>query len=305
MFRSALVLILAVLGLLATTTMPAQESSTRINVSGSDTMNLLTQRFAEAYQAANPGVEISVRGGGSGVGINDLMEGLVDIAQSSRSMKPEEIERMKAGGKEVEEHIVGLDGLAVAVHVSSPVQELSLNQIKAIYTGSVQRWSQLNPEWPDERIIVYSRESNSGTYDFFKEHVLRGADFGNGISYLAATAAIANSVGDNRNAIGFGGIAYFVRVPNARIVAVSAGRGQAAVLPVEEGGTHPKYSVIQDGSYPISRPLQYYTTTTASPAAKAFLAWMKTPEGQKIVEQIEYIPLGDSALAGEKNDSSE
>lgn len=296
---------LATLLLLLAPVAPAQDRAARINVSGSDTMNLLTQRFAEAYQRATPGVEISVRGGGSGVGINDLMEGLVDIAQSSRSMKPQELERMRAAGKTVEEHIVGLDGLAVAVHASSPVRELSLNQIKAIYTGSVQRWSQLNPAWPDERIVVYSRESNSGTYDFFKEHVLRGADFGNGTSYLAATAAIANSVGDNRNAIGFGGIAYFVRVPNARIVAVSAGRGQAAVLPVDESGTHPNYTVIQDGSYPIARPLQYYTTTAASPAAKAFLAWMKTPEGQKIVEQIEYIPLGDSPLAKSEDETSE
>ncbi len=272
----------------------AQDDTVKISVSGSDTMNLLTQRLAEEYMKAHPNVEISVRGGGSGVGIRDLITGQVALAQASRKMKPEEVQQAKDNGYEPEEHIVALDGIALAVNADSPVKELSQGQIKAIYTGAVQRWNQFNPAWPDERIVVFSRESSSGTYHFFKEKVLDKADFTSNTSYLAATAAVANSVKNDKNAIGFGGVAYFVRTEGIRVLAVKKDKDAPAVTPVEtvDGEIHVNLSVIQDGSYSISRPLQYYTREKATGEIGAFLEWIKSDEGQKIVQKMEYIPLG-------------
>lgn len=270
----------------------AQEKTT-ITISGSDTMNLLTQRLAEEYMKTHPNVEISVRGGGSGVGIRDLMDGLNDIAQASRKMKPEEIEAARDNGFNPTEHVVALDGLAIAVNASNPVSELSTGQIRAIYTGAVTKWNQFNPEWPDEPIVLFSRESNCGTYDYFKEHVMQGADFAPNTSYLAATAAVANSVAREKNAIGFGGISYFVRPEGLKVLSVTEKKGEKAVSPVAGDG-HVDLKAIQTGTYPVSRPLQYYTPDEPTGEVKAFLDFVKSAEGQAIVEKMEYIPLGES-----------
>lgn len=280
----------------ATSIATAQETAkTKIAISGSDTMNLLTQRLAEIYMKEHPNVEISVRGGGSGVGIRDLMDGLVDIAQASRKMKPEEIEKAEANGYHPEEHVVGLDGIAVAVNAEHPMTEASLNQLKAIYTGTVTKWSQLNPEWPDEDIVVFSRESSSGTYFFFKEHVLNDENYSSGASYLAATAAVTKAVSDDKNAIGYGGVAYFVRTDGIKVLKVKKDKESKAVSPVSEDGKHVALPAIQSGDYPISRTLQYYTREAASGEIKGFLDWIKSPAGQKVVEEMEYIPLGTPA----------
>jgi phosphate transport system substrate-binding protein len=271
------------------------DQKVKITISGSDTMNLLTQRLAEVYMKQHPNVEITVRGGGSGVGIRDLIDGLVDIAQASRKMKDIETERAQANGYDPQIHIVGLDGIAVAVNENSPVKELSKNQLKAIYTGAVTNWKQLNPEWPDARIVVFSRESSSGTYFFFKEHVMDDEAYTDSTSYLAATAAVTNAVKNEANGIGYGGVAYFVRTDGIRVLGVKADKDAPAVRPVLEDGHHVDLPAIQTGRYPISRTLQYYTRNQATGAAKDFLDWIKSDAGQKVVEEMEYIPLGSEA----------
>ncbi len=297
MKKILLVLAALALALLGGNRAGAQEK-TRISISGSDTMNVLDQRLAEEYMKKHPNVEISVTGGGSGRGIADLIEGLNDIAQASRKMKPEEIQKAKDNGYDPQEHVVALDGLAVVVNAANPVKELSLGQVKAIYTGAVKKWSDLDPAYPAEEIILLSRESNCGTYDFFKEHVLEKADFAKNTSYLAATAAIANSVGKDKNAIGFGGIAYFVHGANVKVLPIKGGKDKPAICPIDPEKHHVRFDVIQSGQYPISRPLQLYTREEATGEIKAFVDWVKGPEGQKIVEQVEYIPLASDAAAG-------
>lgn len=291
-----LLTLLAVVASLVAGPAPAlsQGNHVKITISGSDTMNLLTQRLAEFHMQGHPDVDISVRGGGSTVGIGDLMDGIVDIAQTSRTMTPEEIEEAKANGHNPQEHIVALDGIAVAVNRESPVRQLTLAQIRAIYTGAVTRWSQLNPAWPDSTIKVYARESSSGTSQHFKEEVLDDLDFGPATGYLAATSAVAGAVRDDRDAIGFGGVAYFVRTGGVRVVALKRRPQSPAVSLVTDDGKHVRPQVIQSGDYPISRPLYFYTRETASGEIRKFLDWVGSAEGQRIVGEMEYIPLGTS-----------
>lgn len=284
-------LIFAMLLLIAAVVPAAAQERTRISIAGSDTMNLLTQRLAEEFMKSHPDIEISVSGGGTGVGIRSLMDGLVDIAQASREMRDNELQMARDNGYNPERHVIALDGLAVVVHRGSPVDELSINQVRAIFSGAVTRWNQFNPEWPDARIVVYSRESSSGTYDYFRSRVLGTANFANNVSYLAATAAISNSVGSDRNSIGFGGVAYFMRNPDIKILRIKADRDTPGYSPVTADGRDIDFEVVQSGSYAISRPLHLYTRQEATGPIKTFLDWVKGPEGQRVVIEIEYIPL--------------
>ncbi|MBI1292519.1 phosphate ABC transporter substrate-binding protein PstS family protein [bacterium] len=277
----------------------AAQDKVKINISGSDTMNLLTQRLAETYSKKHANVEISVRGGGSGTGIADLLNGLVDIAQASRKMKEKEIATAKENGYDPAEYVVALDGIAIAVHESNPVKSLTIGQLRALYSGAVKNWSEIDPNLPSAPVVLFSRESNCGTYDFFKEHVMKDATFAPNTSYLAATAAVANSVTKEPNAIGFGGVSYFVRPEGLRVVPISVDKDSPAVNPIDVVHHHVNLAVIQDGSYPISRPLQYYTPEEASGEVKSFLDWIISDEGQAIVLREEYIPLGNSAPTSE------
>lgn len=260
-----------------------------IRISGSDTMNMLSTTLAEAYRAANPQVKLSVTGGGTGRGIADLLINQNDIAQASRPMSAGERDKAKAAGLDPKEHIVALDGIAIIVHEKNPVKDLSLAQLAAIYTGAVKNWKDVGG--PDRPITVYAREANSGTYDFFKEHVLAKKDFGPGVNYLAATASIGSSVAAEENAIGFGGIGYFAQQKGVTVLAVREKKGDPAVSPKDEATGHVNVKAIQDGSYPISRPLFYYTPKEPVGETKKFLDWALSPAGQAVVAKTEYIPL--------------
>jgi len=296
---------LLTLALLASTTLATAADKVKINISGSDTMNLLTQRLAEEYKKQNPHVEISVRGGGSGTGIADLLNGLVDMAQSSRKMKDKELQTATENGYAPEEHIIALDGIAIAVHESNPVDSLTISQVRALYTGAVKTWKQLDPSLPDTPVVLYSRESNCGTYDFFKETVMKEATFAPNTSYLAATAAIANSVSKEPNSVGFGGVAYFVRPKGLKVVPIRKEKDSPAVSPIDEVQHHVNLAVIQDGTYPISRPLQYYTPDAATGEVASFLNWIKGPEGQAVVLKEEFIPLSKITIADEAAPATE
>ncbi len=252
-----------------------------ITLKGSDTIVILGQRWAEVYMGKNPGVTIQVTGGGSGTGIAALINGTTDIAESSRPMKDKEKEEVKAKrGNEVLELPVAVDGLAVYVHESNPVSELTLQQIKAIYTGQIKNWKEVGGR--NDRILLYSRENNSGTYAYFKEHVLENADFHPTAQTLPGTAAVINALAKDRRGIGYGGIAYGKGIKHLK---VKRDASSPAVEPTMEN--------VLTSKYPISRFLYWYFAGAPTGDLKALSLWVLSKEGQTVVEKVGYYPLSD------------
>ncbi|MCS6806321.1 MAG: phosphate ABC transporter substrate-binding protein [Acidobacteriota bacterium] len=251
-----------------------------VTVKGSDTMVILGQRFAERFMNQYPGTTIQITGGGSGTGIAALINGSTDIAQSSRPMKETEKQQVRERhNKEVIETPVALDGLAVYVHHSNPVNELTLAQVKAIYTGSITNWNAVGGK--NAPIVLYSRENSSGTYEYFKEHVLNKEDFAATVQPLPGTAAVVNAVGKDPNAIGYGGIAYLEQVKPLRLKKDDA---SPAIPPTQEH--------VLAKTYPISRDLYFYTVGKPSnPVAIDFIRWVLSEQGQAVVREVEYFSL--------------
>ncbi len=267
---------------------PARAADRTITIKGSDTMVILGQRWAEEYMKANAGVVIQVTGGGSGTGIAALINGQTDVAEASRPMKAEEKDAVKKNsGKDVREIPVALDGLAIYVNASNKLEKLTLAQAKAIYTGKSVSWKELGVQ--DAPIVAYGRENNSGTYAYFKEHVLQKEDFAPEIQSLPGTAAVINAVEKDKNAIGYGGIAY---AKGIKAVKVSVDEKGPAIEPTMKN--------VIAGTYPISRSLYFYVAGEPSGELKKFVAWVLGPEGQKICEQVGYYPLPKKKAAAAK-----
>jgi phosphate transport system substrate-binding protein len=249
----------------------------RITIKGSDTMVILVQKWSELYPGKN--IEFQVTGGGSGTGIAALLNGTTDICSSSRPIKPKEVamlrEKFNYRGMEVR---IARDGLSVYVNAKNPVRSLTLEQVRLIFTGKIRNWKEVGG--PNAPIILYSRENSSGTYEFFKEHVLKKQDFAPQSQHMAGTAALINAVSKDRNSIGFGGAAYLAGV-KALSIAVDA--SSAAVAPSKE--------TILDGSYPISRFLYFYLNKRPSGSIKKFIDWVISPQGQAIVSDVGYYPI--------------
>jgi len=281
-FRTGSVLIsLASLSLiaLAITSCGGGSRARAVTLKGSDTMVILGQQWAEQYMKEHAGTIIQVTGGGSGTGIAALINGTTEIAQSSRSMKDTEKQQIEEkSGRKVEEHSVALDGVTIFVHESNPVAGLTVPEIKGIYTGTITNWLQLGG--PNQTIVVYGRESSSGTYVFFKEHILDGADFAPMVQTLPGTAAVADAIGNDPAGIGYGGYAYGVGIKH---LAVSPADGTAGIQPSE--------STVRDGSYPLARPLFWYTLSNPDKESSAFLAWVLSDAGQKVVKDVGYFPV--------------
>ncbi len=249
-----------------------------LTIKGSDTMVILGQRLAEEYMKANAGTVVQVNGGGSGTGIAALIHGTVDLAQSSRPMKDDE--KQKAAqkyGAEIVELPVALDSLGVFVHSSNPIQQLTLAQVKDIFQGKVTNWSGVGG--PNAPIVLYGRENSSGTYDYFREHVLNREDFAPAVQTLQGTAAVINAVGHDKNGIGYGGIAYAKDVKALPI----SDKGGPAVAPSE--------ATVADGTYPLSRKLFFYYPQNAQERVTKFAQWSLTPEAQALVTKVGYFPL--------------
>lgn len=253
--------------------------STVITVKGSDTMVILAQRWAEKYMGQKNGVTIQVTGGGSGTGIAALINGTTDIANASRPMKPSEREKLKQRynslGVEVK---VAKDGLSVYLNEKNPVKELTIQQLKDIYTGKITNWKDVGGK--DAKIIVYGRENSSGTYVYFKDNVLGGADYTAAMQSLPGTAAVVNAVVKDANAIGYGGAAYAKGIKDA---AVKKDNNSKAYLPTQEN--------IKTGEYPIARFLYLYLRNKPTGEIKAYIDWILSAEGQKIVTEVGYFPV--------------
>jgi phosphate transport system substrate-binding protein len=250
-----------------------------ITVKGSDTMVILAQRWAEVYMAKHPNVTVQVTGGGSGVGISALINGTTDICNASRPMKQSEIDKLKARfnvlGVEIK---TAKDGLSLYVNESNPVQELSLDQIKKIYTGETQNWKDVGG--PDAKIILYGRENSSGTYVYFKDNVLGGADFSPMTQTMPGTAAVVNAVAKDKYGIGYGGAAYGKGIKYAK---VKKDAKSTAYEPTEAN--------VKSGLYPISRYLYMYTRNRPTGPLKEYVDWILSSEGQEIVAKVGYFPV--------------
>jgi phosphate transport system substrate-binding protein len=251
----------------------------KITVKGSDTMVILAQRWAEKYMSKHTDVTIQVTGGGSGTGISALINGTTDICNASRPMKPSERDKLKVRfgslGVEIKS---AKDGLSVYVHESNPVTELSLEQLKAIYTGKVTNWKALGGR--DERIIVYGRENNSGTYVYFKDNVLDGEDYSPTMQSMPGTAAVVNAVVKDRAGIGYGGAAYGKGI---REIKVKKDDNSPAFAPTAEN--------IKSGTYPITRFLYMYVKNRPTGAMKEYIDWILSDEGQAVVNEVGYFPI--------------
>ncbi len=251
-----------------------------ITVKGSDTLVILAQKWAETYMAKNPGTKIQVTGGGSGIGFAALQNKSTDLANASRKIKAKEVsECVKAFGKRPTEYKVALDGLSVYVGDSNPVKELSVAQLESIFSGQIKNWKQVGGN--DAPITVYSRENSSGTYEFFKEHVLKGKDFVASAQTMPGTAAVLQAVAKDANGIGYGGAAYG---QGARALNIKTSEASPAVEPTEEN--------VVKGTYPIWRYLYVYVNPDLDKGEiEAYLAWVRSDEGQKVVKDVGYFPL--------------
>jgi phosphate transport system substrate-binding protein len=263
----------------------ANAQGRNITIKGSDTMVLLGQRWAETYMKKNPGVTIQVTGGGSGVGLAALINGSTDIAESSRPIKDSEKEQVRSKrNADVVELPVALDGLAVYIHEQNPIGELTLEQLKQVYTGAVKNWKDLGGK--DERIILYGRENSSGTYVYFKEHVLENADYYPTTQTLPGTAAVINAVSKDIRGIGYGGIAYAKGVKAIKVK-------KNASTP----GVEPTLDNVQKNIYPISRFLYWYLAGQPKDQLKLLADWVMSAEGQAVVNDVGYYPLPSDVLA--------
>ena len=275
-------LALGTAALLVTGAVALMAEGRNITVKGSDTMVILGQRWAEVFMSKNPGLTIQVTGGGSGTGIAALINGTTDICEASRPMKDSEKADVKAKrGKDVLELPVAVDGLAVYVNEANPLTELTLAQIKSIYTGAVKNWKDVGGS--DQKIILYSRENNSGTYVYFKEHVLENGDYYPTAQTLPGTAAVINAVAKDPRGIGYGGIAYGKGIKPLNI---KKDANSPAVAPTMEN--------VLAANYPISRYLYWYVAGQPQGDVRKLVDWVYSKEGQEIVEKVGYYPLNDT-----------
>ncbi|MGD1045436.1 MAG: phosphate ABC transporter substrate-binding protein [Bacteroidota bacterium] len=256
-----------------------------LQIKGSDTMVNLGQAWAEEYMKQNPGTSIAVTGGGSGTGITGLINSTCDVAEVSREMKESEIELVASKGSAPQKIVVALDGLAVVVNPANKISELTIDQLADIFTGRIKNWKELGGR--DAKIVLLSREVNSGTHVYFKEHVLRHGkadgkeEFAAEALLLSSSQAIADEVAQNQDAIGYYGMGYITAKEKA--IKVAKDKNSPYEAPTMEN--------VISGAYPISRPLLMYTKGEPQGLAKTFIDYVLSPAGQQIVKKLDFVPV--------------
>ena len=261
------------------------ENQKSIQIKGSDTMVNLGQAWAEAFMGKHPDAFIAVTGGGSGTGIAALLNGTCDITETSRKMKQKEIADAEKKGIKPVELTVALDGLAVAVSPKNPISQLTVDQLAKIFTGKIKNWKEVGGN--DAVIVVLSREVNSGTHVYFKEHVLRGGDetrkdeFDENALLMPSSQAIADEIAQNADAIGYYGMGY--SSPSQKILAVAKDESGPYLVPTIDN--------VKMGHYYISRPLLIYTNGQPTGLIKDLIDFILSDEGQQIVTQVDFVPI--------------
>jgi phosphate transport system substrate-binding protein len=269
------------LAVLFATAITAAQAASSITVKGSDTLVILAQKWAEVYMGKHPEVKIQVTGGGSGTGFAALQNKTTDLCNASRKIKAKEIAACVAafGGPKPTEYKVAVDGLSIYVSAESPVKELSVEQLEGIFTGKIKNWKEVGGS--DAPITIYSRENSSGTYEFFKEHVLQGKDFASSAQTMPGTAAVLQAVAKDKNGIGYGGAAYGA---GAKHLPIKLSANEPAIEPTEEN--------VLGQKYPIWRYLYVYVNPALDKGdIAAYLNWIRSDEGQKVVKEVGYFPL--------------
>ncbi len=265
-----------------------QGTTGSFKIIGSNTVEPLSVLWAEDFMKANPDISIAVSGPGSGVGIAALIDGTTDIAQASRPMKSSEYDQAKKNGRDPIEIRVAMDALSVVVHPSNPVNELTIAQLSGIFSGHITNWNEVGGK--DAPIVALSRDTNSGTHVFFKEHVvqMRGTDkedktleYGSKVLLLPSTKEGVDEVAGNENAIFYPGLGYLT--DEVKPLAIKATPDSPGVMPSVEAA--------QDGSYPISRGLYFYTDGEPDGIIKLFVDYCLSTEGQERVTESGYVPL--------------
>ncbi|MCD4703722.1 MAG: PstS family phosphate ABC transporter substrate-binding protein [Methanosarcinaceae archaeon] len=248
-----------------------------ILIKGSDTVLPLSQAEAEEFMINDPDTSVTVVGGGSGVGIAALIDGEVDIAMASRNMKDSEIENAQNNGIDPVLHIIAWDGIAVVVNPENPISELTFDQVRSIYNGDIKNWKEVGGE--DRIITTITRDSSSGTYGYFQDNVLQGDEYRADALVQPATGAIVQEISHNKGAIGYIGFAYLY--DSVKGLALNEG----------EGAVYPETETIISGTYPLSRPLYYYTDGEPTGLAKEYLDFVMSQEGQDIISDVGYFPV--------------
>lgn len=254
---------------------------------GSDTMVNLAQAWAEAYSKVEPGVSVEVSGGGSGIGVAALLNGTCDIANSSRHLEPEEVEKAKAKySGEPKEVKVGYDALAIYVHPSNPLNEISVEELSELYKegGKISKWSELGATIPgvEDEVVRVSRQNNSGTYHYFREAVVgKKSDFRQGSRDLNGSKDVVALVETTPGAIGYSGIGY--RTDKVKVLKVSKKKGDPAIEPTIE--------TTLNKTYPIARPMFFYTPPNAPAHVTKYIEWVLGEGGQALIKDKGYIPL--------------
>jgi phosphate transport system substrate-binding protein len=263
----------------------SNEQSNSLQIKGSDTMVNLGQAWAEAYMKQNPGTSIAVTGGGSGTGISAMVNNTCDIAEVSREMKESEIALVESKGFTPKKIIVALDGLAVVVNPANKISELAIAQLADVFTGKIKNWKELGGH--DAKIVLLSREVNSGTHVYFKEHVLRHGkadgkeEFASEALLLSSSQAIADEVSQNLDAIGYYGMGYITAKEKA--LKISKEKNAPAISPTMDN--------VISGAYPISRPLLMYSKGEPKGLVKSFIDYVLSPAGQEIVKKLDFVPV--------------
>ncbi len=272
-FWFMLIPLLATVVAVGCATVPSSPQTSTVRAVGSDTMLPLLQRWAEEFMASHPRVSIYVEGGGTGAGVRALVRGRAEICAASRPLAPEEVqalfERHQTLGVRF---LCALDALSVYVHPDNPVTDLSLEQLRAVFSGEVTSWDQLGG--PSLPIHVLVRPPTSGTHWFFQDHVLGGVPYTPNAQVLPTTAAITARIHADPQAIGYGGLAYAPGLTHCRLE-----------------GAAPTVAAARDQSYPLARYLQLYTVQPPRGTTKELIDWILGPEGQRVVEEVGYIPL--------------
>lgn len=285
----SVVLILAVAGIAAALFIGGGEKPITINQKGSDTMLELCQVWAEEFHGEYESISVIVSGGGSGTGIAALISGTVDVAQASRQMKQSEIDQAIAAGITPVEFRVAIDGIAIIVHTSNPIEVLTLDQLRGIYNGTYVNWKDLGGL--DMPIVAYGRQSTSGTYMYFQETVLKNENYTTNMQQMAGNSAIVQAIMNDEGGIGYVGIGYAAKASGIKILNLSKDMPSLSYSPLDK-------DAVIDGDYVLSRYLYLYTAGTPTGALREYLLWILT-DGQPIAEEIGFYALPDQIIEEE------
>jgi phosphate transport system substrate-binding protein len=259
--------------------------SGNLKIAGSTTVLPLSQIWAEEFMKKYPNVSISVSGGGSGTGLSMLINGTCDIANASREAKKKEIDTARARSSKLVGTKVAKDGLAIVVHASNNVKNLTMDQLRAIYSGKIRTWNEVGGD-SSANIVVIGRDSSSGTYGFFQEAVLGGGSYRSDMLSMPTNAAVAQAVAQSKNAIGYVGMAYAWKEEKAgrcKVLSISRKKGEPGLEPTDDN--------VLSGRYPLFRYLYMYTLGSPKGLAAEFIKFALSQEGQALVHKSGYLPL--------------